>query len=167
MRVDDLRLQFDFYYWAVSKILEQAEQLSAEQFSGTPPIGDRSVRDLLAHLLDVEVSWREGWRCGIHRKDVPYIEADTFSSAAELTDRWRVEEIVLRESLDNLSDGDLDQTFIDGAEFDAVWKVMQHVLYEGMQHRSETAMLLTAYGHSPGDMTFAGFVLHERRGGGQ
>jgi uncharacterized damage-inducible protein DinB len=159
MRVDDMRLQFDFYYWAVGKTLEQAEQLTPEQFSGSPPIGDRSVRDLLAHLLDVEVSWREGWRSGTHRTDVPFIEAEEFASAVELRERWRVEELLLRESLDNLTDADLDQPFIDGAEFDAVWKVMQHVLYEGMQHRSEAGLLLAAYGHSPGDLAFGGYVL--------
>jgi uncharacterized damage-inducible protein DinB len=160
MRVDDMRLQFDFYYWATGKILEQAEQLSPEQFSSAPPIGDRSVRDLLTHLLDVEVSWREGWRAKTHRGDVPYIEAAEFASASELSERWRVEELLLRESLDGLTDADLDQPFIDGAEFDANWKVMQHLLYEGMQHRSEAGLLLTGYGHSPGDLTFGGFVLH-------
>lgn len=163
MRVDDMRLQFDFYYWATGMILDRAEQLSPEQFSAVPPIGERSVRDLLAHLLDVEVSWREGWRSNKQRGDVPYIESEHFASAADLSDRWRVEKTIMRDSLDNLTDADLDRPFIDGAEFDAVWKVMQHVLYEGMQHRSETAMLLTAYGHSPGDIDFGGFVLHHSR----
>lgn len=160
MRVDDMRLQFDFYYWATAKILEQVEQLTAEQFVAPPALGERSVRELLAHLLDVEVSWREGWRTGTQRGNVPYIEAGEFANAVELAERWRIEELVLRESLDNLNDADLDQPFIDGAEFDAVWKVMQHVLYEGMQHRSEAAMLLTGLGYSPGDLTFAGFALH-------
>lgn len=163
MRVDEMRLQFDFYYWATGKTLDQAEQLSPEQFSGAPPIDDRNVRDLLAHLLDVEVSWREGWRTGTHRGDVPNIEAEEFASAAALSERWRSEEIILRESLDNLSDADLDLPFMDGAEFDAVWKVMQHVLYEGMQHRSEAGLLLAAYGRSPGDLDFGGFVLQNSR----
>jgi uncharacterized damage-inducible protein DinB len=159
VRVDDIRLQFDFYCWATGKTLEHAEQLTPEQFSGPPPIGDRSVRDLLAHLLDVEVSWREGWRSGTHRSDVPYIEPEHFATAAELRERWRAEQRLLLESLGGMSDADLDQPFIDGAEFDAVWKVMQHVLYEGMQHRSEAGLLLNAYGHSPGDLDFGGYVL--------
>lgn len=163
MRVDEMRLQFDFYYWATGKTLEQAERLTPEQFSGAPPIGDRSVRDLLVHLLDVEVSWREGWRSGTHRGDVTFIKAEEVASAAELRERWSSEELLLRESLDNLTDADLDQPFIDGAEFDTVWKVMQHVLYEGMQHRSEAGLLLAAYGRSPGDLDFGGFVLHASR----
>ena len=119
MRVDDMRLQFGFYYWATGETLKQAEQLTPEHFSGAPPIGGRSVRDLLVHLLDVEVSWREGWRSGTHRADVPFIEAEEFASVAELRERWRIEEQLLRESLDNLTDADLDLPFIDGADWDA------------------------------------------------
>ena len=33
-----------------------------------------------------------------------------------------------------------------------LWEMMLHVINNGTQYRSEIAMMLTSFGHSPGDM---------------
>ena len=57
MRVAELVTLYDYYYWATKKILAQAEKVTAEQWAGPPPIGDRSLQAMLDPLI---VSW--GWQ---------------------------------------------------------------------------------------------------------
>src|SRR5436190_16415228 len=61
MRVRDLITLYDYYYWATTKILAQAEKVTPEQWSGPPPIGDRSLQEILVHMLEAERAWRNGW----------------------------------------------------------------------------------------------------------
>lgn len=64
-----------------------------------------------------------------------------------------------RAYLSGLSDEEVLGTFYDADAPDlplVLWQVIAHLSYHGMQHRSEAAILLTHFGHSPGgiDMVF-------------
>ena len=39
-----------------------------------------------------------------------------------------------------------------------LWQVMVHVVNHGTQHRSEAAVMLTDFGHSPGDVDLIYFL---------
>jgi uncharacterized damage-inducible protein DinB len=156
MRVADLVTLYDYYYWATKKILAQAELVAPEQWSGPPPIGDRSLREVLAHMLDAEAGWRHSWSDQDFSRP---IEPADFPDVASLAARWREEEAAMRAYLASLSDDDLQGAFYDADMPDLplpLWQVIAHVSYHGMQHRSEAALLLTHFGHSPGgiDMVF-------------
>lgn len=159
MRVAELTTLYDYYYWATKKILAQAERVTPEQWSGSPPIGDRNLQQTLAHMLDAEAGWRHSWSDQDFSR--PIVPAD-FPDAASLAARWGEEEAAMRAYLASLTDDDLQGTFYDADMPDlplTLWQVIAHVSYHGMQHRSEAAMLLTHFGHSPGgiDMVFYQF----------
>jgi uncharacterized damage-inducible protein DinB len=151
MRAADLEKLYGYYYWATQKILAQAEQVTPEQWAGTPPIGDRSLREILFHTLDAEVGWRHVWT------GEPFpepSEAADYPDAASLAARWRDAETAMRAYLASLSDEDLQGTFYDEdfPEPFILWQGIAHVAHHGMQHRSEAALLLTHFGHSPGSI---------------
>ena len=69
----------------------------------------------------------------------------------------------MRAYLGSLSDEDAQGAFCDVI----LWQVIVHVVHHGMQHRSEAALLLTHFGHSPGDIDMVfwlddrGFVIED------
>ena len=156
MRVADLVVLYDYYYWATYRILAQAEKVTLEQWSGPPPIGDRSLQAILLHTLDTERGWRQSW---VGWTDIEPLQPADFPDAASLAARWREEEATTRAYFASLSDDDLQGAFYDFDMPDlplVLWQVIAHLAHHGMQHRSEAAMLLTDFGHSPGgiDMVF-------------
>ena len=92
-----------------------------------------------------------------------------FPDATTLAARWEEEEATTRAYLNGLSDEDVMGTFYDADEPAlplVLWQVIAHLSYHGMQHRSEAAILLTHFGHSPGgiDMVFWLFATGANRG---
>ena len=152
MRPSDLRYLWEYSYERTGQILDQAENLSDEQYSGSPPFGDKSVRDILVHQLSTERGWRHAWQTG---ERVEGLEPADFPDVGSLRDRWQVDQKEMFAYLDGLTGRDLDGTFSDAP----LWPLIVHVWNHGTQHRSEVAMLLTHFGHSPGDLDLAFFVF--------
>lgn len=157
MRADDIRLLWDYSFWATARILSAAERLTGEQFNATPPLRDgASVRQTLTHALNAEQGWRQGLQ-GTPRERVTRLSEADLPDAARLAARWREEEAVTRAWLGTLDDAALTADLWD----QPLWTYLVHVANHGMQHRSEAAMLLTHYGQSPGDVDML-FYLQNR-----
>jgi uncharacterized damage-inducible protein DinB len=161
MDKSDLRLLYDYYYWANARILACAGQLQAEQFTAAQPIPHGSLRGVLMHMLNVERTWRtvtlEG---GLRPSRIPEGE---ISDAAALSARWQAEEQTMRKLLAGLPEGSLDIpkkiTNSTGVNYEwLLWQPLYQVLNHGTQHRSEAAVMLTELGQSPGDIDFIFFL---------
>jgi len=156
MRTADLRLLYEYSYDRNMKLLDKAENLTGEQFSGDPPFGEDSVKQLFFHIARAENGWRSAWKTGERQPPIEPADYPDLPALRALFDQTSSETLGY---IDSLSDADLDGDF-NGVP---LWQTMAHVFNHGTQHRAEIAMLLTHFGHSPGDVDLAFFVF-ERAG---
>ncbi len=159
MRVDDIKLFFEYNHWANQRILDAAERLTAEQLTAPNELGWGSIHGALTHILDAEYGW---FSFLFDRKDEGVLDPDQFSSIAELRERWRTQQTVAEACLDSLNDGDLERVHASRGQDKtyawSLWQALAHVVNHGTQHRSECAALLTGLGASPGDMDLSLFL---------
>lgn len=155
MHATDLVLLYDYTYWARDKILNAAERITPEQFEAPAAFPMGSLRGTLVHGLSAEWIWR--MRCSQGQSPAAmWTEAD-LPTLADIRERWAEEERLMRAYLASLSDADLAATItyantrgqlLSGT----LWQILTHVVFHGMQHRTEAAAILTGYGASPGDI---------------
>ncbi len=160
MNTTDIRLLFAYNDWANQRVMDQAAQLSSEQYLAPAPVPMGSLLGTLAHTLVAEVIWRLRWE-GQWPIVVDDIEA--YQTYDELAARWQVEAAALRDFVADLTDEDLLRTVhyqnSKGTTFQqTLWHLMAHMINHGTQHRSEAAILLTSAGHSPGELDLIGYL---------
>jgi len=166
MNQTDIAPQIDYLYWLRDRILAQAARLEREAWTATDAVTSRDLRSTLVHELDVELSWRERLRGGLPEdwRDVELAPGD-YPTLETLADRWRADEIEMRAWLAALGEDDLAAPVtVNGMWGFPIWVHLLHVLDHGIQSFSEAAVLLSAAGHSPGDLDFLDFYdTPERR----
>lgn len=178
MKVDDMRLVYEYNYWANKRILTACANVSQEKYVAGNDIGNfGSLRGTLVHMLDSEFGWFLAFQKYFVPADVAKagsMPAEQEWDVAELTEadlptfdtlkaRWQDQERVMRTYLDRLTDEDMDglvrYMVSSGIVRERVlWHCLLHVANHSTQHRSEAAMLLTSYGYSPGGMDFTAFL---------
>jgi uncharacterized damage-inducible protein DinB len=163
MNIHDVRLIYQYNYWARDRILRAAADVTPEQYAAPAAFPYGSLRGTLLHALDAERSWRHMFEYGIWTPDL--LESD-YPTLATLQDAWLVEEAAMRAYLARLTDADLQGIVAYIADTGherrrVLWHCLLHVANHGTQHRAEAAAILTAYGASPGDLDVTLF-LNER-----
>lgn len=151
MRADDIRFLFAYDRWATTKILDTSQKVMDDDWVESNRIDRRGLGGILVHALGAHERWRSGWQ-GLERparrEELPIV------APQELQAAWVAEWSILDEYLAALSDDDAD------GEWDELtrWHTFVHVVNHGTQHRSEAAVLLTIFGHSPGDLDLIDFA---------
>ena len=166
MNLRDILTLYDYNYWATRRILDASTHVSPEQFIGPTGHSFGSLRGTLVHILDSEGAWR----MLLQHNTLDYFDAmqeEGFPTFESLEQRWREEELAMRDYLVHLGDAELTglvrYTTDEGDERERVlWHCLLHVVNHGTHHRSEAAAILTDYDHSPGGLDFTAF-LNERQ----
>lgn len=169
MKAEDIRLLYQYNYWADQHIFSTCTRLNQVQYDSSTNFGisHGSLRATLTHLVYGE--WL--WRIIFQRHYDTLTEADEEAEFAEarfptleaLEKRWQTEQQEMWTYIDTLTDeklnGVLRYTLPGGIVRERVlWHCLLHVVNHGTQHRSEAAVLLTHYGQSPGELDFTVFL---------
>jgi uncharacterized damage-inducible protein DinB len=151
---------YEYHAEATERVLRTADALSVEQFTQTVVSGQPAIRDTFVHTCSaqrVHLSWWDGSMSGEEsfRQQFP---AEDYPDIRAVRQMWKETLSDTRTFIDTLTDdADMERVYtrkiFDGsARKRPLWQMMLHVFNHGTQHRSEVALMLTALGHSPGDL---------------
>lgn len=140
------------------RILEKATLLSEAQFRLQQAPSERSLLDLLLHMLRTEWTWRNLAQHG-QLPGLPPQHKNDFRDPAALQAGFAAENRLWSAYLEELDEQTLAESLTlrdpKGNEHTYTrWQMLLHCLLHSHQHRSEAALLLTSFGHSPGDLDF-------------
>ena len=147
-------------HWANNRIMDCCAGLTVEQYHG-PSIGNfGSVHATLVHIIAVQHLWLQRWQ---ERSPKTVFDSQDFADLPAVRTRWQIiqEETLL--FLNQCDDGILQENrtyhnFKDAPWTYPLWQMMVHQSNHATQHRSEIAILLTEWGHSPGMLDFLYFM---------
>jgi uncharacterized damage-inducible protein DinB len=142
-----MRSLFAYDRWATRQLLAQLDGVDDALWGATGVVGERGLGSILVHMLGAH----QRWRIAISQEgdgERPEPEKESLPDAASLVDRWEAEFTAMADFLPSLSDGMLAYVH----EGIAIWQMLAHLVNHGTQHRSESALLLTQAGRSPGEL---------------
>ena len=162
--LDVICLMYEYNYWANARIFAAAAKVSQEQFVAPGNLSHGGLRNTLVHVLAAERIWRS--RCHERVSPTALLPVEDFSTLADLRARWEPEERAMRGYIASLTEADLTSTInytsTRGTPLQNVlWQILLHLVNHGTQHRGEAAVLLTGYGHSPGDIDLIVYLRNQ------
>ncbi|HEV8142732.1 MAG TPA: DinB family protein [Methylomirabilota bacterium] len=155
-----IRDLYDYNAWANARILDTAAKLTHEQLLAPGGASFDSVRDTLVHTMNAQWLYLERWQ---GRSPRAWPEASTYPDLAAIRARWDGIErdthvFVVALDVARLA-AVVEYTNMQGEPWAyPLWQQMIHQVNHATQHRSETAVLLTQLGHSPGWLDLLYFV---------
>jgi uncharacterized damage-inducible protein DinB len=152
---EQLQTLFDYNRYVNAIILSQAEFLTEGQLNAVAKNINRSLFDLLFHMMRTECVWRTIAQTG--RPPEQSLEIESFSKLSTIRGFWEEEEKIMQDYLLSVTEAELEEN-VELSRPSGVknnfprWGMLMHLLMHSMQHRSEAAGILTGYGQSPGDL---------------
>ena len=152
MNIQDLRLLYDYHYWAKHHLLSFCKKLTHAQLIAPNTYSNGNLKATLVHLMSAEWIWLQRCRDGVSPKAM-LNDAD-YPTLTDVISHWDNEEKQFLAWLGTLSDsdmqGDIRYATQNGIPFATpLWHILTHLITHGMQHNSEVAQMLTDFGHSP------------------
>ena len=150
--VAHLRSLLAYDQWANDKILAVVALLTDEQMDAKGGASFDSIRETLLHIAGAQMIWC--WR--LTGQDMTAFATPSHQDPV----RWFASAHAdLRRLSASLKDDDFDRLFPykDRAGVDHVrpfGELIVHLVNHGTYHRGEVALMLSAAGHSPGDLDY-------------
>jgi uncharacterized damage-inducible protein DinB len=134
--------------WANERIFHAAREMTPEQFA--------TIADTLAHLLGTQLWWNSNWT------GAEWTEPEQ-RSYGDLKSEYEASHAQLHAFGERLDDDAWARTEAWWKQWGydetaSVGQTLFQVIYHGIQHRSEVAVVLTDAGFSPGDLDFLNFL---------
>jgi uncharacterized damage-inducible protein DinB len=165
MLADMVRELYDHNRWANERVFEAAAHLSTEQFLAGDDTPHGSLRDTMLHMIGAQWFWLNRWdgtaqtRPEALRLAREALDPDRHPDVESVRESWRVLQARTEAFLSDLTDDGateiMSSTRPGGKEWSVpLWKLLVQIAIHSAQHRSEIALKLTGFGHSPGDLDY-------------
>ncbi|NQW17125.1 MAG: DinB family protein [Chloroflexi bacterium] len=160
MFLEAVKRLYEYQNDIMQRVMDTAESLSSIEFSSVIIKGQPSVRQTLVHACDAHVCHLSWWDGSMSRDEsfAREFTLEKYPDIASIRAFWNLVQAETNAFLATLtSNADLERVYlrdVGSNEGRTLWEMMLHVVNHGTQHRSEVAIMLTALGHSPGDLDF-------------
>ena len=161
MLTETIRDYYAYAQWANNRVLQQASNLTEEQFFISDLDSVWSIHDTLVHMLAGQEVWLQRWQ----GKSGATLSTDTrFANVPALQESWIALDGRTNAFLDELIDEKLTapstyRNYRGDVVTTPLWKQMLHQGNHQTYHRGEVAALLSRFGHSPGDIDYSRYFL--------
>jgi uncharacterized damage-inducible protein DinB len=153
MQRADIAYLFGFDRWATARVLDATVGIDETTWSAPNAIGERGLGGILVHHLGASQRWRHGLTGS---DETPRPEREPLPTVDALRAAWEIEW-----EADAAWAEAMDAAWLDATDHEIpYWQMLAHVVNHGTQHRAEAAALLTAAGHSPGDLDMIDYAEH-------
>ena len=159
---DYIELLYAYDAWGNERVLDTCAGLTAAEFTAGEGSSTArpSIRDTLVHAMGAQEVWLARWKGG---SPTTRLKPSDFPTLAHVRRHWDAVEAETRAYVAEVDAHALRETLryrnLRGQPFQYPrWQVMVHLVNHGTQHRAEVAALLTALGHSPGDLDLLVYV---------
>lgn len=151
MDIATIQNLFEYNAWANQRTLEGCATLSSEQL--LQPMGGSfgSLRNTLAHIMDVEWLYLERWQ---GRAPAAFPKAENYPTLADITERWQTVDSDMDRFVKALTPAALQEIIefrnTRGKLFHhPLWETMQHLVNHSTYHRGQVTMLVRQLGATP------------------
>jgi uncharacterized damage-inducible protein DinB len=166
VNLQELRLLFDYHYWARDRLLDAVTPLTPDQFTLDVGSSFGSVRDTLAHIYAAEWAWYSRW---LGHSPTALLPSDMFPDLAAIRAAWVDQEGKVRAFLAGLGEEGINRVFeytlLSGhAGATPFWQIAQHVVNHATYHRGQVVTIMRQLGAAPPKPTdlIAFYRLHGR-----
>jgi uncharacterized damage-inducible protein DinB len=151
MTLDDIRILFEFNYWANARLMGVLELLNDEQFTKDLGSSHGGIHSTLVHIVGAENIWLSRWTDQtvlrlLDRKDYPTL--------ATVREKWDKVERGMSEFISSLTEENISAVVTykttEGKQFCyPLWQIMQHVVNHSSNHRGQIVTMLRQLGIKP------------------
>lgn len=165
MFIQIIRNLYQYNAWANARILDTASQLKPDKLGAEAGLNFDTVHNTLVHILGAQWLWLMRWQS---RSPSAMFDPHTFADLQSIRTRWNQVESETQDFITACTESDLTRlvkyrNFQNEEWSYPLWQQMLHQANHATQHRSEVAMVLSAWGYSPGSLDFLYFVDRQSR----
>lgn len=151
MSVEMIRTLYNYNAWANRRVLDTAARLSPEQLQATMGASFDSIHATLVHVMGAQWIWLSRW---LGTSPTILLNPADYPDLAAVRQRWDEIERDTQAFVQALDEAGLARVVnyrnTRGSPFAyPLWQLMLHQVNHATQHRSEVAMVMTEFGHSP------------------
>jgi uncharacterized damage-inducible protein DinB len=147
MKVEEIKLLYDYNDWADARLLAACAKVTSEQYAAPSPYGHGSMRATMINIMDN--LWQQRITLqGYYKEpladeaayDATELHEDAFPTFAMLQERWIIEQQEFQAYLDTLTDETLNSTirYVIPCKIRerTVWHILVDLIIHAKQHRS-------------------------------